>query len=143
MNEASGADPRAELERRIDVIEAGYEFMLAYAAQGRASDRPPGGGRSNVREHLANMEQALSGLGTIATDCVRERDADLAGTCAPFLRAVEEDAVRAQAVIRLAAAQPDLSSRLVDNVNASIHLRALLTDLFVLDEALKPAPAGG
>jgi len=26
---------------------------------------------------------------------------------------------------------------LIDNVNASIHLRALLTDLFVLDEVLK------
>jgi len=26
---------------------------------------------------------------------------------------------------------------LIDNLNASIHVRALLTDLFLLDEALK------
>jgi hypothetical protein len=35
----------------------------------------------------------------------------------------------------------DISSQLVDNLNASIHLRALLTDLFIVDEALKPPKA--
>jgi len=29
-----------------------------------------------------------------------------------------------------------MSSQLVDNLNANIHLRALLTDLFLVDEAL-------
>jgi hypothetical protein len=33
--------------------------------------------------------------------------------------------------------QPAISSQLIDNLNASIHLRALLTDLFLLDEILK------
>jgi hypothetical protein len=28
----------------------------------------------------------------------------------------------------------------VDNLNASIHLRALLTDLFLIDEILRPQP---
>jgi hypothetical protein len=32
-------------------------------------------------------------------------------------------------------AQEKISSELVDNLNASIHLRALLTDLFLLSEA--------
>ena len=36
-------------------------------------------------------------------------------------------------------AREDISSQLVDNMNASIHLRALITDLFVVDEVLKPA----
>jgi hypothetical protein len=34
-------------------------------------------------------------------------------------------------------AQPAISSQLIDNLNASIHLRALLTDLFLVDELLK------
>ena len=33
--------------------------------------------------------------------------------------------------------QPAISSQLVDNLNASIHLRALLTYLFLVDEPLK------
>jgi hypothetical protein len=32
-------------------------------------------------------------------------------------------------------AQRAIGSQLVDNLNASIHLRALLTDLFLIDEA--------
>jgi len=34
-------------------------------------------------------------------------------------------------------AQPIISSQLIDNLNASIHLRALLTDLFLIDEIIK------
>ena len=32
---------------------------------------------------------------------------------------------------------PGISSQVIDNLNASIHLRALLTDLFLVDEVLK------
>jgi hypothetical protein len=34
-------------------------------------------------------------------------------------------------------AQESISSQLVDNLNASIHVRALLTDIFLIDELLK------
>ena len=37
---------------------------------------------------------------------------------------------------RLVLAQPAISSQLIDNLNASIHLRALLTDLFLVTEIL-------
>jgi hypothetical protein len=39
--------------------------------------------------------------------------------------------------MELVLAQPSISSQLIDNLNASIHLRALLTDLFLLDEIAK------
>ncbi len=39
--------------------------------------------------------------------------------------------------LQLVLAQPSISSQLIDNLNASIHLRAVLTDLFLLDEVLK------
>ncbi len=133
------AGARADLDSRMDAIESGYEFMLAYAAQGRATDRSGGGGggRSSIRDHLTAMLDALDGLGDVAASCVRGRDPVLADEVEPFLLAVAEDAERARAVVRLATAQQDISSRLIDNLNASIHLRALLTDLFVLDEAIK------
>ena len=41
------------------------------------------------------------------------------------------------AAIDLVLAQRAISSQIVDNLNASIHLRALLTDLFLIDEILK------
>ena len=39
--------------------------------------------------------------------------------------------------VALVAAQPRISSELIDNLNASIHLRAVLTDLFLLSEAAR------
>ncbi len=39
--------------------------------------------------------------------------------------------------LRLVLGQPGISSQMVDNVNASIHVRALLTDVFIVDEILK------
>jgi hypothetical protein len=129
-------DVMADLRRRIDDIERGYEFLLAYAAQGRSTDRDaqssPG-----VRDFLDGMEAALERLGSVARSCVESRDAGWVEPCAHFLTAIDEDAKKAQAAIRLVLAQPGISSQLVDNLNASIHVRALLTDLFVLDEALK------
>jgi hypothetical protein len=54
-----------------------------------------------------------------------------------FLGVIDRDARDAQAAVRLVLAQPSISSQLVDNLNASIHLRALLTDLFLIDEVFK------
>ena len=50
------------------------------------------------------------------------------------LAVLRRDAEASRAFVRLVAAQPAVSSQLIDNLNASIHLRALLTDVFVLGE---------
>ncbi|NIV19052.1 MAG: hypothetical protein GWN47_11890, partial [Woeseiaceae bacterium] len=49
-----------------------------------------------------------------------------------FATVIIDDAGKAGAAIALVLAQEKISSELVDNLNASIHLRALLTDLFLL-----------
>ncbi len=126
-----------KLDERIDAIESGYEFMLAYAAQGRDTDRGASGSASELRDFLQAMEQALEGLGATVSAIASAQNAEAAERSSVFFAAVDEDAKRAQGVIRLVLSQEGISSQLIDNVNASIHLRALLTDLFVLDEALK------
>lgn len=125
------------LDERIDAIESGYEFMLAYAAQGRDTDQGASGLASELRGFLEAMEQALEGLGATVRANAKALDAEAAERSRAFFDAVDQDAKRAQGVIRLALSQEGISSQLIDNVNASIHLRALLTDLFVLDEVLK------
>ncbi len=77
--------PRAVLDRRIDAIESGYEFMLAYAAQGRDTDKGAAAGR-NVREFLEAMDAALDGLGAAVTACARSVDADLESQAAAVFR---------------------------------------------------------
>jgi len=124
-----------DLDQRIDAIESAYEFMFAYAAQGRQSDQG-GGAASDLRDYLRKMESALDGLGEAVAETTREVLGDTQA-CQAFLDAVSQDAARALAIIRLVLSKPAISSLLIDNVNGSIHLRALLTDLFVVDESLK------
>jgi hypothetical protein len=128
-----------ELKQRIEAIETGYEFMLAYAAQGRQTDKGAAAGR-NVREYLENMAAALDGLSGVVAACVAATDRELPKKAEAFFAAVESDAKIALAAVRLVLSRDDISSQLVDNLNASIHLRALLTDLFVVDEVLKAKP---
>jgi hypothetical protein len=54
-----------------------------------------------------------------------------------FFEVLSRDAGDSLAAMELVLAQPAISSQLIDNLNASIHLRALLTDLFLVDELLK------
>jgi hypothetical protein len=132
--------PREELDARIEAVESGYEFLLAYAAQGRDTDKGAAAGR-NVRDYLERMAAALEDLSTVVGTCASSVDPKLATAAASFFAAVDADARVALGAVRLVLARPDIGSQLIDNLNASIHLRALLTDLFVLDEALKPAKA--
>jgi hypothetical protein len=128
---------RTELEAAIDTIEGGYEFMLAYAAQGRRTDRDAVAAQ-RPRERLRAMADALAALPALATTVADLQDGDLRGHSAAFFDALERDAAIAAAAVRLVLAQSDIGSQLVDNLNASIHLRAVLTDIFLIDEAFKP-----
>ena len=54
-----------------------------------------------------------------------------------FIAVLDRDSRDSLAAIEVVLAQSAISSQLVDNLNASIHLRALLTDLFLLGEILR------
>jgi hypothetical protein len=132
---------RQELTDRVNAIEECYEFMLAYAAQGLPGDGGVTSG-GQLREFLRRAAEALTGLAEAYGSAVPEP----AAPYQPFLAVLKRDAADALAAIELVRAQPSLSSQLIDNLNASLHVRALLTDLFLIDEVLKvhgaPAAAG-
>ena len=130
------SDLREDLARRVNAIEAGYELMLAYAAQGLPSDTLAANG-GQLREHLRRFDEALTGLAERYREYVVSQDQVAPAAVEGFLDVLTTDARSAQAGLRLVMAQPSISSQLVDNLNASIHVRALLTDIFLIDEALK------
>ena len=117
----------------IDAIEETYEFMLAYAAQGRRPEDEEDKG-SGIRERLTRAETAL---GVIAAATVDAIPATGAAADAEFLDVVKGDALRARAAFRLVLAQRSIGSQVIDNLNATTHVRTLLTDLFLLDETIK------
>lgn len=145
----------SDLKARVDLIEEAYEFFLAYAAQGltgdaaeagdatdadspdRASDRAGGsdaarapGGR--VRDYLRRCDEALTGLADGFRANLRN-----AADHEDAIAVLDRDAAAARAFVRLALAQSAVSSQLIDNFNASIHVRALLTDLFFLGDLVE------
>lgn len=129
------ADRREGLRERIETLEESYEFFLAYAAQGATSDKTAGSG-TQLRTFLDRAADALAGLGDEVRALAREEGLEPADVWQDFAAVLERDAGAAAAAVRLVAARSSISSQLVDNLNANVHLRALLTDLFLLDDLL-------
>jgi hypothetical protein len=126
----------AEVGNRCEAVEECYEFMLAYAAQGLRTDEGSKSG-GQVREFLHRAAEALTGLSKVCTVAIREEGLQPAEKYTAFFGVLDRDSRDSLAAIELVLAQPVISSQLIDNLNASIHLRALLTDLFLLDEILR------
>ena len=131
---------RDELRARCSRIEECYEFMLAYAAQGLPGDRGSQSG-SELRTFLGRCDEALTGLARVFSQIVEAERLQPADRYHAFIAVLDRDARDAQAAVQLVLAQPSISSQLIDNLNASIHLRALLTDLFLIDEIVRPHDA--
>lgn len=125
------AHAMSEVEARCDAIEECYEFMLAFAGKGL-----PNNEGSPVRFHLQRAADALNGLAPSFADIIEKQGIEPAAKYQAFLEVLERDAADSLAALELVLAQPSISSQLIDNLNASIHLRALLTDIFLIDRAL-------
>lgn len=110
------------LDTQIDALEAAYEYLLEYAAQGR-EDKPAGAAPAEkVVDHLSQLDQALAAI-------VELLDADIA-----FCAVVSDDISKTRKALALISTAPRISSELIDNLIASMHLKAVLTDLFLLSE---------
>jgi len=128
---------RADFDSRVDTIEEAYEFFLAYASQGLPSDHSSATGQQ-IREYLRRCDTALTGIGEFILAFVDHAGLDQAPYRA-FVAVIDRDARDSSAAIQLVLSLPAIGSQVIDNLNASIHLRALLTDLFLIDEVLKTA----
>ena len=124
-----------ELRKWLDTIEGGYEMFLGYAAKGQRADPNSGG---ELRRCIEEMDAALDGLGAFLAALIRERKLEPVAPYDAFLQVLDGDAQRACVALRLVLAQPGISSQVIDNLNGSIHLRAVLTGLFLIDEILRP-----
>ena len=120
----------APLAEHIDSIERAYEYLLAYAAQGRQEDAG-----TEARAMLEQLHAALGAVGGLAQAAFADSPAQWG--VADYLTAVQRDAQVARGAVGLVLSRDHIGSLLVDNLNASVHLRAVLTDVFLLEQALK------
>ena len=125
-----------EAVTRCEAIEEAYEFMLAYAGQGLVQEAVTGPG-ATIREHLRRIESAVEGLDDVFRRVAAQEQLSGTDELEAFLATLARDGAASRAAVRLVLAQPAIGSQLIDNLNASIHLRALLTDLFLLGEIIR------
>src|SRR5580692_8324486 len=126
----------ADILERFEVIEECYEFMLAYAAQGLSSDQGSESG-GQVRKFLNRAVEAFGGLAQLCATAMVVESLEAEFRLAAFLAVLDRDARDSLAAMELVLAQPAISSQLIDNLNASMHVRALLTDVFLVGEVLR------
>ncbi len=117
-----------EIERQCETIEACYEFTLSFAARGLPGDGGDAG--RLLRDHLARAAAAMRGLERSCKEMLEQEQLGPVEKYEAVFEVLKHDAERAVAAVDLVLAQPAISSQLIDNLNASIHLRALLADLF-------------
>ena len=129
----------ADLKSNVDIVEETYEYCLAYAAKGVNAQMAPSND-NEVRLRLENLATALPKLVECFLRLVEEdeRAKALREHYQSFVDVLDRDADAALAAVRLVLAQPGITSQIVDNLNGMIHLRALLTDVFLVDEMLRP-----
>lgn len=128
-------EARTALNGHIDTIESAYEFMLAYAAQGR--DGRGADYVAQAKQFMDGMVVALAQIPAVAVECLEDSNGRLLEPRKDFIEVLKEDAIKSSAIVSFVLTQERITSQLVDNTNASIHLRSLLTDIFLLDEMLK------
>lgn len=116
----------------FDTIEEAYEFMLAYAAQGRKSEESKSSGLSQIRQFLTRFRAATRDL----VDMLESLQNDDGGV--EFRQRWLDDARGIRSVIDLLLAQPSINSEMIDNTNGLIVMRSFLTDLFFADQVLLP-----
>ena len=125
----------SEILEHCNTVEECYEFMLAYAAQGHPSDQGSKSG-AQIREFLQRAATAIAALAEGYSKVVKDERLEPAEKYHAFFAVLDRDGRASLAAIDLVLAQPSISSQLVDNLNASVHLRALLTDLFLVSDIL-------
>ncbi len=125
------------LKALVDVVEESYEFCLAYAARG-VTPQMAKSGDTQARLQLQKLVEALPQLGDAFLELAKEQDEARREDYRPFIKVLRRDAKAGLAAVRLVLAQPAITSQMVDNLNGMIHLRALLTDVFLVDEMLRP-----
>jgi hypothetical protein len=125
----------ADIWQHSNSLEECYEFMLAYAAQGLPGEEGKAG--TEIREVLNRAATAIAGLAEGCAEFVTNEQLEPLEKYHAFISVLDRDAHDSVAAIALVLSQPSVSSQLVDNLNASIHVRAVLTDFFLIGEIFR------
>ncbi len=123
-------DPAA-IRQNIEIVEEAYEFMLAYAAQGRM-DEGAGPDGAHIRTFLERFAEAAADMST-QTEALKAGEKSAGGA---LFDSFQRDSNTILSVLRLLLAGKNISSEMVDNTNGLIVMRSYLTTVFFIDKVI-------
>jgi len=121
-----------EIRQQIEIVEESYEYMLAYAAQGRA-DEGAGPDGAQIRNFLNQYSSAIESIAGSLDGL-----ADSNPQAAAYFDGLKRESAVMDSVVKILLARDNISSEVVDNANGLIAVRAYLTSLFFMDKAILP-----
>ena len=121
----------AAIRQNIEIVEEAYEFMLAYAAQGRM-DEGAGPDGAHIRTFLERFAEAAADMRT-QTEALMAGEKSAGGA---LLDSFRRDSDTILSVLRLLLAGKNISSEMVDNTNGLIVMRSYLTTVFFIDKVI-------
>jgi len=122
----------AAIREAFDQIEESYEFMVAYAQQGRTQEVEEGGGESQIRRFLKRFVAAMDDIAKAAEPGLGGKDG------AAFTQRFNSDLATMRSVIAVLLANPNISSFMIDNTLGLMAIRAFMSDMFFIDTAVLP-----
>ncbi len=121
----------AAIRQNIEIVEEAYEFMLAYAAQGR-TEEGAGPDGAHIRTFLARFAEAAGAMRSQAGAVMAGGKSDGGALLDSFQR--DSDIVLS--VLHLLLGRDNISSDMIDNTNGLIVMRSYLTTLFFIDKSI-------
>ena len=121
---------KIKIRENIELVEEAYEYMLAYAAQGRA-DEGAGPDGAHIRTFLVQLSEATDDILAVMDDVHA-----ISPNSSAFFEALKSDAATVKSVMSIMLGKDNVSSEMIDNANGLISVRSYLTALFFIDKAV-------
>lgn len=121
----------AAIRQNIEIVEEAYEFMLAYAAQGR-TEEGAGPDGAHIRTFLQRFAEAAGAMRS-QTEALMAGGKSDGGA---LLDSFQRDSNTVLSVLHLLLGRDNISSEMVDNTNGLIVMRSYLTTLFFIDKSI-------
>ena len=119
-----------DIREEIEKVEEAYEYMLAYAAQGRADEGEGAEGvqiRIFIKQFLSSIEVLAGSLESLSKSSVELKT---------YIDSFKGQSDIMASVLKIILANDNISSEVIDNANGLISVRSYLTSLFFIDKSI-------
>ena len=119
-----------DIREEIEKVEEAYEYMLAYAAQGRADEGEGAEGveiRIFIKQFLSSIEVLAGSLESLSKSSVELKT---------YIDSFKGESDIMASVLKIILANDNISSEVIDNANGLISVRSYLTSLFFIDKSI-------